>query len=304
MINWKRSQPTVLRPFFGAQSALDLLDDAEIILRSGGDPTGETRIVQAGSLSDVDPILLPRVAETAVQQILGEKRNAFELAVTLRTHHMFRRELVSRHSLANEIPESITIPKDCMIDAKQSGLFEIGLSICFTYDGDLGPGWPEHVGAWLSRKTFTVGLDRSEGAFRIRPLTEAVRKRASLPDGTFIYVEDVSDLNEIYEEGEACAVAYVSEGVMAKQAGAKPKSAINALLYSEVVAAILTSPGNGIDEATEITPDSPLSNLVTNLSTPKLNLDLPTLKELVKDPVKLRAHVHDASNLVREMEKL
>jgi len=58
---WTRSEPEILRPFFGARAAEDLLKHAAIVLRPGGEPTQEKRIVELGALHDVEPSVRPNL---------------------------------------------------------------------------------------------------------------------------------------------------------------------------------------------------------------------------------------------------
>lgn len=303
MTVWTRREPEILRPFFGAQAAEDLLKHAAIVLRPGDEPNKETRIVELGGLHDVEPSLLPNLDLGGLDNVFGDKRDAFELVVTLRTQQMFRRELVAHLPIDDDLPETIAIPAPMLRDAKLSGLFELGLSICLAEDGELGPGWPSHVGAWVARKNFTVGLDRRQSAFQIEPLSETVIKDLKLPKGTFVHVEEVSDLNQIYDDGETCARAYVAESLYAKQSGAKANSAITALVFSEIVAAVLMHSENGISEASAVVPDTPLDAILANLNGER-KLELHELKRLIEEPVKLRAAIHDARALVEELEKL
>lgn len=300
---WVRSQPRTLRPYFGAEAAAPLLDDMELVLRPGDQPVPTRRlIIDEMQMAGMSPKLYPKLSDARLDEVFGSRRSAFELVVTLRTPQMLRRELVCRHPLAGGAPECIEVPESMLRDAKLTGLFELGVSICLGEETSLGPGWPEQLGSWVARDTFTIGLDRRQSAFRIEILTEAMLKERGLPSGTMIWV-DVDDLNVVYEDGTACATAYVSEKLHEKFTSGKTHSAVTALLYSEIVCAVLSAPDSGIKDATEITAGSPLENIAKNLSSDRA-LSLKDLKKLIDDPIRLRAVVHDSRGLVRDLEKL
>jgi len=300
---WVISQPRTLRPYFGAEAAETLLDEMELVLKVGDTPVPTRRlIIDEMQMAEISPRLYPKLSESRLDVVFGARRSAFDLVITLRTPQMLRRELVERYPLGDEAPETIEIPERLLGDAKLTGLFELGVSICLRDELDLGAGWPEQIGSWVSRGTFTIGLDRRQAAFRIEILTETMIKERALPAGTMVWV-DVDDLNVVYEEGSACATAYISEKLHGKFTSGKTHPAVTALLYAEIVCAVLSSPDNGIAEATEIVSGSPLENIAKNLSSSRA-LSLRELKKLIDDPTRLRATVHDSRGLVRDLEKV
>lgn len=300
---WVRSQPRTLRPYFGAEAAETLLDEMELVLKIGDPPVPTRRlIIDEMQMAEISPRLYPKLSETRLDEVFGQRRSAFDLVVTLRTPQMLRRELVARYALSGEAPEVVDIPDQSLGDARLTGLFELGVSICLRDEKDLGAGWPEQIGSWVSRGTFTIGLDRRQSAFRIEILTEAMIKERALPTGTMVWV-DVDDLNVVYEEGTACATAYVNEKLHDKFTSGKTHPAVTALLYAEIVCAVLAAPDNGVKEATEIVSGSPLENIAKNLSTTRA-LSLRELKKLIDDPARLRATVHDSRGLVKDLEKV
>ena len=301
---WVRSQPKTLRPYFGAQAAEDLLDEMELVLKFGDAPVQVNRlIVDDSQMADMAPRLYPKLSEERINAVFGERRSAFDLLVTLRTPQMLRRELVERFSLGEEAPECIEVPQHMLKDAKLTGLFELGVSICLSNEIDLGPGWPSHLGSWVAKEVYTIGLDRRQSAFRILPLTEELAKSLHLPKGTFVYVDDIEDLNTVYDEGTSCATAYVSEKVLLSSAAGKSAAAVAALIWSEIASAILLADGNGVSDADEVTGGSPLEAILENLRADH-SLSLSELKNLIKDPVRLRAAVHDSRGLVKDLEKV
>lgn len=300
---WVRSQPRTLRPYYGAEAAEALLDDMELVLKIGDPPVPTRRlIIDEVQMEGVSPRLYPKLSDERLNAIFGARRSAFELLVTLRTPQMLRRELVARYPLTDETHECIEIPEEMLRDAKLTGLFELGVSICLREERDLGAGWPEQLGSWVARDTYTIGLDRRQSAFRIEILTETMIKERALPPGTMIWVE-ADELNVVYEEGTACATAYISEKLHGKFTSGKIHPAVTALLYSEIVCAVLSAPDNGLTEATEITPGSPLESIAKNLSASRA-LSLKDLKSLINDPTRLRATVHDSRGLVKDLEKV
>ncbi|MBB5515739.1 hypothetical protein FHS89_001759 [Rubricella aquisinus] len=300
---WVRSQPKTLRPYFGAQAAEGLLDEMELFLKFGDAPVqGNRLIVDDSQMKDMAPRLYPKLSEERINAVFGERRSAFDLVVTLRTPQMLRRELVKRFSLGEEARECIEVPQHMLKDAKLTGLFELGASICLSKEVDLGPGWPNHLGSWVAKEIYTIGLDRRQSAFRIEVLTKEMREQRALPDETLIWV-DVDDLNEVYEAGTTCATAYVSERLHDRYKSGKTHSAVNALLYSEIVCAVLASPDNGLKESTFVAPGSPLENICEQLR-PGEALNLKELKSFLDDPVRLRAFVHDSRGMAKELEKI
>jgi len=304
MNEWVRSQPRTLRPFFGAQAAETLLDDAELVLKHGDAPI-ETRrlVVDESQMSEMAPRLYPKLSEQRIEDVFGDRRSAFDLVVALRTPQMLRRELVTRCPLGNDVQECIEVDQEFLKDAKLTGLFELSVSICLARDMDLGIGWPKQLGSWVAREVYTIGLDRRQSAFRILPLTDELIANFGLPKGTFVYVEDIEDLNTVYDEGESCATAYVSEKVLRNSSTGKSGAAVAALIWSEIAFAILSSPLNGVHDAQDVTNGSPLKAILENLRADRA-LTLTELKKLIKDPIRLRAAIHDSRGLVKDLEKI
>lgn len=301
---WVRSQPKTLRPYFGVQKAEGLLNDMELVMKFGDAPLQTNRlVVDDDQIKDMAPRLYPKLSEERINDVFGDRRSAFDLIVTLRTPQMLRRELVAQYSLGNDAPECIELPQNMLKDAKLTGLFEVALSICLAKEVDLGPGWPKQMGSWVTKKVYTIGLDRTQSAFRILPLTETLAKSLSLPKGTFVFVDDIEDLNSVYEEGSSCATAYVSENILLSSAAGKSVSAVAALIWSEIASAILLANGNGISEAQEVASGSPLEAILENLR-PDRRMTLSELKTLIDNPIRLRAAVHDSRGLVKDLEKV
>ena len=300
---WVRSQPKTLRPYFGAQAAESLLDEMELVLKFGDAPVqGNRLIVDDSQMADMAPRLYPKLSEERIHAVFGERRSAFDLVVTLRTPQMLRRELLEKFSLGEEAPECIEVPQHMLKDAKLTGLFELGVSICLSQEIDLGPGWPSHLGSWVAKEVYTIGLDRRQSAFRIDVLTEDFRKQRALPEGTLVWV-DVENLNEVYEEGAACATAYVSDRIYERFNSGKTHTAVTALLFTEIVCAVLSSSDNGVREADSIVPGSPLESICRQLRNGK-TMSIAELNALIDDPSRLRAMIHDNRGLVKELEKV
>lgn len=300
---WVRSESKTLRPFFGAEKAWKLLHDAAIVVEIGGEAKTEERIeLGPEAMGAFSPIIFPRLSEEVLNDALGETRKAFSLAVTLRTPAMLRRELAAIFPLAGELPTEVAVPSEILKDGRLSGLCEIGLSICLSEQVELGLGWPSQVGGFVSQKTFVIGLDRSQSSFRILPLTSDIINRERLPSGTFVYVE-VEDLNEVYEEGCACATAYVAEGVLTAASKSKNKVAVAALMQAEIISQILLARDNGVSEANEVREGSPLAAILENLL-PSRKLALGELKQMLQDPSRFRAAVLDSIGVVGKLEKI
>lgn len=303
MKTWVRSQPRVLRPYFGAQAASTLLYEAELVLKPGEAPTLDRRVVlDEQQMESVSPRLYPKLIEEQIDTVFGDMRSEFDLVVSLRTPQLLRRELVAHHPLSDGAPSWIDVAYERLRDGKLTGLFELSISICLSRDVDLGAGWPSQKGSWVARETFTVGLDRRQSAFRILPLTKAIIESLKLPNGTFVYVDDIEDLNVVYAEGESCATAYVAEQVLLNAAAGR-SPAVTSLIWSEIVCAILSADGSGIAEAQEVTSGSPLEAILEYLR-PNRAMNLAELKKLIVDPVLLRAAVHDSRRLVKDLERI
>lgn len=300
---WVRTEPKILRPFFGAEKAWKLLHNSAIVLELGGESRTEERIeLGLDSMTSIAPVVFPQINGDALFEAFGDSVGAFSLVVTLRTPSMFRRELVSTHLLSDDIQMEVPIPEELLSDAKLGGLCEIGVSICLSEQVNLGSGWPTQLGGFVSQKTFVIGLDRSQSSFRILPLTQEVLTREQLPRGTFVYVE-VEDLNEAYEDGQACATAYVAEGVLSAAARSKNKATLAALMQAEIIIEILLAKENGLPEASVVCEGSPLAAILNNLL-PNRKLTLPQLQKLVQNPSRFRATVLDAVGVVGRLERI
>ena len=301
MSDWVRSQSKMLRPYFGAIDAEDLLDGLELVLRIGEASIQTKRIiVDDGQMRNMAPLLYPNLSEERISSVLGQNRSAFDLIVTLRTPQMLRRELVARYSLDGGAPNCVEIPDEMLKDARLTGLFELGVSICLAKETSLGLGWPSQVGSWIAREVYRIGYDRRQPAFRIRPLTDELIATFGLPKGTFVYV-DVDDLNVEQDEDMSCATAYVSQRLLNGSVLSKSNAALNSLIWSDVICGILLADSNGISDAQEVTSGSPLEAILENLRSDS-PIKLMEMKELIRDPIRLRATVHDCRGLVKDLE--
>lgn len=301
MKHWKHQWSTTLRPFYALDDLRNALKLAAIRLKPEEEAmVEERRIISRDELMASSPVVLPRVDVAGVRKVLGEHSEHFSLVATLRTPQLFRRELIGKWSLSGKIPEEIPISASVSADARESGLMEIGIAICLTEETLLPEGWPRQVGSWLSQKTFTIGIDRRQSSFNLLPLTEKVRLDNNLPAGAIIYAE-AERLNEVIEEDDACAQIWLAETLLDLLRSGKANSQLQAYIKSEVIYSALE--GANLGAITEIVPGSNLEKILTTLNNGN-QMEWKKFKELVDNRQRLRALVHDSSDLLEKFERV
>ena len=78
---------------------------------------------------------------------------------------------------------------------------------------------------------------------------------------------------------------------------------LQAFVMAEIVAAVLGHAAKDVEEATEVPKGTPLATILEQLGA-NMPMSLMNLKGIVRDPVKLRAAVHDRTDFVRQLRSL
>lgn len=307
MREWRRSEPRDVRPFFGARPLEEALDGAAIAMRPREDPIADESVaLQLGDLDDDEVTLFPRLSNEAVLSTLGDRAESYALVVTLRDPTFKRRALWGTWSAAGEMPETILISAETLREFGHGREVEIALSLCLTADRDPEPGWPSTTGGWIARKKFSIGVHTQRSAFDIRPLTEEIRKANKLPDGALVFASlGGVPLDERVEEGEAFAVCYLAESVLAAMSSSREGSALNLVIGAEMVAAVVSAiaeEGN-LAELEAVEPGTPLERFLRQLGGEE-PMSLDRFRRLVDDPQRMRATIHDRIGVVAGLEKL
>ncbi|SDW74422.1 hypothetical protein [Paracoccus sanguinis] len=259
---WSRSEPKNLRPFWATVSLEDALAQATIELFRGDEPiSDETKVLEKDQMQEMEPILRSHLDIAVLLAALGERASNYDLAVTIRTPQMMRRSLFGTWPLDENLPEEIELGAEPLFDAKLSGLVEIGVAIVCKGNANPEPGWPSQPGAWLARKTFTIGIDRRQSTFEFDLLTDEYLAQNNLFPGTALVVEVDTDLNVAVDDDLPFARILVTNATLEAIRAGKPSPAVRSMLYFNIMDAILEIKAADVDPVESIVAGSLLDRL-------------------------------------------
>jgi hypothetical protein len=303
--DWTRSQPKRLRPFWAVATLEDALSDATLELVPGGEPLSEeTKVLEAQQMQDLDPVLRPHLDLAVLCAALGHRAADYELVVTVRTPQMLRRVLFDRWPLDEAIPEEIDLGTDVLADAKISGQLEISVAICCKGASEVEPGWPVHPGAWLSRKTFSIGTDRRQAAFEFDLLTQQEIATRKLSQNTAFVVDIEVELNAVPHDGQCLVSVLVAQSLLETLRSNAVRPTAFRVLTMEIMDAVLEAKCDDIDPSEGVEKGSLLQRLLAWAGDGKQPMPLHDFSAICKSPERRRALVQHQIGLGKTLEEM
>lgn len=302
---WRRSEPRTVRPFFALHALEGALDNT-VLLVGERETEIEDDVVQLDP-ADFDGLhvaICPKLDGDKVRSTLGSRSERVVLLLSLRDP-MFKRRLVHRKwPVDKKLPERILLDSALVQEFGHKRELHATLALVLDADVQPEPGWPRRRGAWIAKRAFKLKLRSVKSTFDIRKMTKAEAKAWTGFTGALIHVEyNEGRILEEPDDENPLATCYIAEDVYERMQRPSDGPLLQAFVMTEIVAAVLGHAAKDVEEATEVPKGTPLATILEQLGadTP---MSLMALKGIVRDPVKLRAAVHDRTDLVLQLRNL
>lgn len=302
---WRRTEPRIARPFFAVSAMEGALKQASIFV-------GEREFNVSDGAVQLDPAdfenlqvaISPRLNESDVRKTLKERASQFSLVMTLRDPMFKRRVIHKEWSLDGEIPDRLLLDEEIVHEFGHKRELHVTLAILLSENVEVSPGWPHRKGSWLAKHTFQIKLRNIRPTFDLRPMTREMAKEFTGSKGALLHVEVRGEfLAQQVEEGEYFASCYIAEDVFNSMQRATSGAILQNIVMAEVVCMILAEAADDISAVEEVPKDTPLRRILEQLGR-NFPLPLNELKEIVRNPVQLRALVHDRTDLVASLRNI
>jgi hypothetical protein len=307
---WRRAEPKVVRPFFELADATTLLERAAIRLRADEDPVGgdggETAVLDV-DLSTVDPAevrLLPNLDEADAHGVLGAEAEHYALGLFARDAIFKNRAALGHWPISDGLPREVSVDEETWHRYGHGRRLELTLALCLRHPREPRAGRPRTKGAWVARKTFELRPKLTQSLFALRPLTEDVAKDFKVPHDCLMHVDYDGRINEVDEAGVAVATCYLNEEVHERLLSGRRAPALNELVFAEVVSAILMEAGEDIRSAEAVIENSALDRVLSHLSKDDPAMTLDGLKQLLAEPLRLRAKIQATTGLAASLARM
>ena len=303
MTNWYRSEPRTARPFYALGSIEDALENTKFVLGERGTEThNDTIQLEPAEFEGLHVVVHPRLELEKILAVLGEHASNTSLVLALRDPMFKRRVVHEKWSLDGELPERIPL---CPAKVEEFGhKRELWITLALVFGGGTNPdpGWPKQRGTWISRRVFKLKLTSHKSIFDIRKMTKHQALTWTGFEGALIHVEYNDGRLTIEPDNEIpIATCYVAEDIFEEMQRGSKESPLQALVETEIIAAILAHANEDIVHADSVSGGTPLETILKKLGDDEGPMKLGTLQDLVTDPVKLRAAVHDRTDFVTRL---
>jgi hypothetical protein len=212
----RRSEPEVIRPFVGIESAE--LPLAKVQLLVNGDPhaPGPVAFDDDDALANAKFVLrLPEPSEVrAAVEATGVPvvDCGFVVILTGRSHRVSKVLLQEPLRTAHYDTEVELDRSDHDLILNDRSGFTITAAIALLTANAAAPLRPHMPGTWLARRDFSVSASRDNLNFSPEALTDQIREHLNLPKGTLRHIE-VDDVLDSENVGDSVHV-YVDEQVL------------------------------------------------------------------------------------------
>ena len=302
---WRRSEPRTARPFF-AVHALEAALDRTVLLDGEREKEIEDDVVQLDP-ADFDGLhvaICPKLDADKIRSTLADRAEGVVLLLSLRDP-MFKRRLVHRSwPVDGELPERIFLDSGLVQEFGHKRELHATLALALDADAEPAPGWPHRRGAWIAKRTFKLKLRSVRSTFDIRKMTKQEAEAWTGFPGALLHVEyNEGRLLEEPNDENPLATCFIAEEVYEGMQRISDGPLLQAFVMAEIVAAVLGHAAKDVEEATEVPKGTPLATILEQLGS-NMPMSLTNLKGIVRDPVKLRAAVHDRTDFVRQLRSL
>jgi len=203
-----------------------------------------------------------------------------------------------------EIPNEILLDEDEVLRFGHRRELHITLALALCKSIEPNPGWPTKKGDWIAKRSFVIKTNTMSSAFDLRKMTADEAKLWTGFRGALIHVDYIDGrLLEEPEEDSPLATCYIAEDVYDSMQRATEGPLLQSLVMTEVVAGVLLAAGEDIEDATDVPKGVPLERILNHLGADK-RMGLDQLKSIIRDPLKLRAAVHDRLDVISQLRSL
>lgn len=291
-VDWQRTEPREIRPFFGISKAEDALKNSGIRLNEDSDISQDTTFdVGEDDYRSLAPIIIPSVANPQLWLPEQLSPSDVSLALIVRQPLLKRTEVVARYRLDEQIPDELEISEDMLARYGGGRNLELTLALVLDADREPSPGLPFVVGHWFARKIFQFRSTNNPALFDIRTRNSEEWIEYQFPENTFYSVEYQGGIEAPQEEGAvSIATVFVHADRYDALVDTKLGNAIQPLWASEIISQILTESLSDWEALSEAPEGSPLANLLKKIGTSG-KMPLPELAKLTRSPARLKAQL-------------
>ena len=302
---WRRTEPRTARPFFAVSSLQGAFQDAGMIVGDEEEPFMEDSIqLDPADFEGLELAIAHNLDAAKIKNVLGDRASFHSLVVSIRDPMFKRRKIQERWPLSGPIPDHIPLPKDIVAEYGHKREIDISMSIVLDRSVEAEAGWPAHVGSWIAKRTFKIKLQSIRATFDLRPMTRTEAEIYTGSPGALIHADVEADLlaTEL-EEDQTFATVYIAEEIYEAMQRATDGPLMQTLVMSEIVASVLADAAHEISEMNAAPKGTPIYTILEQLGT-NSPMPLEDLKKVVKDPIKLRALVHDRTEFVKHLRSV
>lgn len=302
---WRRSEHRTARPFF-AVNVLDGALDGTVLLVGDQEKEIEENVVQLdpAEFDGLHVSICPKLDVEKIRTTLGDRASGVALILSLRDP-MFKRRIVHRRwPVTGNLPERIVLDAAQVLEYGHKRELHTTLALALDTDQQPSPGWPDRRGAWIAKRTFKLRLTSLRSTFDIRKMTRKEAEDWTGYAGALLYVEyNDGRLTVEPDDENPLATCYIAEDIYDGMQRVSDGPLLQAFVMTEIVAAVLGQAANDIRSAGSAPRGTPLATILEQLGA-NAPMPLKTLQNLVADPVKLRAAVHDRTDFVKQLRTL
>ena len=291
-IEWQRTEPREIRPFFAIAKAEAALENTGIRLNADADISQETAFdVGEDDYRSLSPVVIPSL--TNPQLWLPDQLSTSDVALVLivRQPLLKRTEVVARYRLDEEIPDELEITEEVLVRFGGGRNLQITLALVLDADRPPLPGIPFVVGHWFARKVFYFRSINNPALFDIRTRSSGEWVECGYPESTFYAVEYQGGIQVPQEEGGvSIATVFVHLDRYDALVDTKLGDALQPLWASEIISQILVESLSEWEALQEAPEGSPLANLLKKIAKSE-KMTLSDMAKLVRSPARLKAQL-------------
>lgn len=299
---WRRTEPRTARPFFAVSKIGSALDHAVILIGDRETEKEEDVVhLDPADFDDLHVAILPNLDLPVVREVLEEKVDKYSLLLTIRDP-VFKRRVVHKDiPLLGDLPERLPLTKDIIQAYGHKRELHVTIALALIEDMPIPvePGWPQHRGSWIAKRTFKIKLRSIRSTFDLRAMTPQEAKHLTGWPGALLYAEVNGELlSEELDEDQSLAIVYIAQEIYEAMQRTKDGPLLQNLVMAEVVASVLADAASDIQEIESAPKGTPIATILEQLGE-DAPMSLNDLKNVVNNPIKLRALVHDRTDFVK-----
>lgn len=300
---WHRSEPRLVRPFFGVIQAEHAVADTHIRLFDGAMPVEDTTFdLDDFELPRLRPVILPSVVLASNWLPSGFMSHDFQLVLYASNAFLKNSRVFHSSQLDSKVSEEIEVPAEVLESLGGGRNLQLTIAVCLATDKEAGPGLPSIIGHWVARKDFILKLKSNPSMFDVRTRTDDEWKEANYPSKTLYAIDYIGGIaGDVESDAELnIATVYIHIDAYNKMTSDKVGEILQPTLSAEIIAQIVESSIDDWDNETEIPSNSPLATLLKRMSVNR-EVTLDDLRTMVKQRQgsRLRAILQNALGAVR-----